>query len=53
MVSIEHPYPVHDALFATWEGMLQFAYDLVETTGTVSRARIGPDGKRGELDVRW
>jgi len=31
---------------------LLFAYDLVQATGTVARARI-QDGKRGELDVRW
>jgi hypothetical protein len=51
-LAIDHPYPVDDAVFAVWEGLLLFAYDLVQTTGTVARARI-QEGKRGELDVRW
>ena len=32
MVTIEHPYPVHDALFATWEGMLQFCGSVPVST---------------------
>jgi hypothetical protein len=52
-VAIEYPYPVDDALFATWEGILQIAYELAQTAGTVARARIGGGGKRGELDVSW
>lgn len=52
-IAIEYPYPVDDALFATWEGILQIAYDLAQATGTVARARVAAGGKRGELDVRW
>jgi hypothetical protein len=52
-MAIEYPFPVHDALFAAWEGMLNFAFDLVQTKGTVAQARAGDGGKRAEIDVRW
>lgn len=52
-VAIDYPYAVDDALFATWEGILQIAYELVKTTGTVARARVSAGGRRGEFDVRW
>ena len=52
-MAIEYPYPVDDALFAAWEGMLLFAFDLVQTKGTVAPARPGEGNKRCEIDVRW
>jgi hypothetical protein len=52
-VAIGYPYPVDDALFATWEGMLQLGFDLTGTTGTVAQARVEQGGRRGQLDVRW
>ncbi len=52
-VGIEYPYAVDDALFATWEGILLVAYDLVQTKGTVARASVAAGGKRGEFDVQW
>lgn len=50
---IEYPYAVDDALFATWEGILQVAYDLTQAKGTIGQARLGDGGKRGDFELRW
>jgi hypothetical protein len=52
-VAIEYPYPVDDALFATWEGMLHFGFDLAQASGAVARTRIQAGSKRGEVDLSW
>lgn len=52
-VGIEYPYPVDEALFATWEGMLHLGFDLAQTTGTLAQARMQEGGRRGLIDARW
>jgi hypothetical protein len=52
-IGIEYPYPVDDALFATWEGILLVAFDLAETTGTIAAARPRDGGWGAEIDVSW
>lgn len=52
-VGIDYPYPVDDALFATWEGMLHLGFDLSQTAGTLAQARVQEGGRRGQIDARW
>jgi hypothetical protein len=52
-LAIEYPYPVDDALFATWEGMLQLGFDLAQAPGEVTRARVQEGARRAEIDARW
>jgi hypothetical protein len=52
-IGIEYPYPVDDALFATWEGTLLVAFDLAEAPGTIAPARPRDGGRGAEIDASW
>jgi hypothetical protein len=52
-LGIGYPYPVDEALFATWEGMLHLGFDLTQTRGVVAQARVEEGGRRGVVDLSW
>src|SRR4051812_15207548 len=52
IVSIAFPAPVSEAYQAAWEGTLEYAYALCDTTGTVRRQKEGPS-RLVELRAQW
>ena len=46
--------PMHDAVYATWEGTFRSVFELLEMkTGRVGEARVSQEGKMAEIEVSW
>jgi len=52
VIHIDFPAPVSEAYQAAWEGTLEYAYLLCETSGTVRRQKPGPT-RAVELRAEW
>jgi len=52
LVSIDFPAPVSEAYQTAWEGTLEYAYVLCDTTGTVRRQKQG-SSRTLELRAQW
>lgn len=52
-LGIVHAEPAPDALYALWEGCLLYTHHLCGVEGGVGRARLGPDGRSGLVQVSW
>lgn len=52
-LGIVHAEPAPDALYALWEGCLLYAHHLCGVEGGVGRARLGPEGRSGLVQVSW
>jgi hypothetical protein len=52
-VRISGDEPAPDANWALWEGVLEYAFVLTHTTGTVAKSRMEEGGRVCHIDISW
>lgn len=52
-IEIRHDEPAPDAIYAAWEGSLQFTFDVTGVRGTLAQSRLVESGRAARIEASW
>jgi len=52
-MELVYPRGSTDAVYATWEGACQLAFEVCKVQGTVCRAEVSDGGRKARIAIRW